>query len=61
MKIVICTKCKGHGEVRFDVGTHKPEYEIEKCNFCGGSGRMEEMTNVARIPFIPGKSVKDIH
>lgn len=52
--IVICDECKGNGQVRYDVGSHKSEYEYSKCKKCKGSGRLEETTSVQHKPFVPG-------
>ena len=62
MKIIICTQCGGCGNVEFDVGTHKSEYEQEVCGKCEGSGRMEQKLGaVIEIPFIPGKQCKRLY
>jgi len=43
-EIVICTQCRGIGKIhrKYDVGSHKSEYEYESkvCEQCKGSGRM---------------------
>lgn len=53
-QIVICKDCKGYGQIHYDVGTHKSEYEYAMCSECNGSGRLEETTHVKHKPFVPG-------
>lgn len=60
MNIIICPRCKGCGQVKFDVGTHKSEYEQEECGLCKGSGRLEQKVTIAEVPFVPGKKCEKI-
>ena len=58
--IIICPRCKGFGQVEFDVGTHKSEYKQEECGQCQGSGRLVQTTTITEVPFVPGKQCKRI-
>ena len=55
MCIVLCSKCEGTGQVHYDVGTHKSEYEYEQCSVCEGSGRLIETKIAPKYePFVQG-------
>lgn len=54
--IIICDRCKGHGELQFDVGKHKSEYKYKTCDECGGSGRLIKKTFIKKEPFVPGNT-----
>ena len=51
MKIEICKKCNGTGEITVDVGTHNSDYEIHKCPNCNGTGRLKTETFSYAVPF----------
>ena len=50
----LCLDCDGTGKRKFDVGTHKSEYETKKCKWCGGSDRVVMSTVTTEKPFVPG-------
>ncbi len=58
--IIICENCKGRGIVgcRKLTDYHNGLYDhwTEKCEGCGGSGRLLEKTTVSRTAFEPQKA-----
>jgi len=56
-EIVVCTQCRGIGKIhrRYNVGSHKSEYEYESevCIQCKGSGRMLKETIINFKPYDP--------
>lgn len=59
MKISICSKCDGKGEIRTDVGGHRSEYEYNTCSSCGGTGRV--YVNVYSISVPYGSDLKEFY
>jgi DnaJ-class molecular chaperone len=56
MAIEICRKCKGHGILEYDIGSHKAEYKETKCDVCKGSGREVVLQATKYLPFKPGEA-----
>ncbi len=51
MKVQICSRCDGTGEIREDVGGHQSEYEYHVCNECNGTGRVKSLFYTLTVPF----------
>ena len=58
-EIIICPKCEGTGEIRWDelVNYHKNDYETHyaTCKACAGTGRVVKTTEVTFKPYEPRK------
>lgn len=59
MKIEICSKCKGMGVIRHNVGIHENEYEWCSCINCNGTGRIKTRSYSYSVPF--DMDDKEIH
>ena len=53
MKVIICPRCRGVGDVVWDEGTHKSDDHYGKCTKCKGSGRLIEKIEITQEPFDP--------
>ena len=52
MEIIICTHCKGKGEVTVEKGNgYHWDYCKEECSECKGTGRIITMTFKLTVPF----------
>ena len=60
MDIVVCSHCKGSGEVerREDGHPRDAGWEIVKCSDCKGSGRKFRFEIVVEVPYVKGDTRK---